>query len=301
VNQATAVLTFGVIPAQYLGNQLTVSASSASTGAITYTVLSGPATIVSGVTPPPASLVQTVVVPNGPGTGVFTAPNTAGNSILILLPVFTNQTPTIADTQANTYQQIAYASDALEGAGGWHSAAFLATNIKGGANTVSFAVGFTTAFLLEYQGLAALDTQAAMVNAVPADEPAPMSLTFSTQGPDLVVAAMYDQVGAVETLGLPLILSGTSTSVYAGTVAGAGTYTESNTQTSRFAQTLTVLGFGWAPGSSALVTITGTTGTIILQAAQAATANYSAAVATTTFAVGGSGFGGAFGIFGGGL
>ena len=76
--------------------------------------------------------------------------------------------------------------------------------------------------------------------------------------------------------------------------------TVSATSASTGAVTYMVLS-GPASVVGALVTITGTTGTIVLEASQAATANYTAATATTTFAVGGSGFGGAFGIFGSGL
>ena len=49
VNAGTATLTFSAVPAQTYGNPpFIVSAHSASTGAITYSVVSGPATVVAG-------------------------------------------------------------------------------------------------------------------------------------------------------------------------------------------------------------------------------------------------------------
>jgi YVTN family beta-propeller protein len=49
VNAGTSTLSFAAVPAQTYGNPpFTVSASSASTGTITYSVVSGPATVVAG-------------------------------------------------------------------------------------------------------------------------------------------------------------------------------------------------------------------------------------------------------------
>jgi hypothetical protein len=124
VTQATPTLTFASIPSHVFGDVFAVSASSASTGAITYTVVSGPATV-SGST----------VTTTGAGTVTLTANQAASGN-------YSAATATTSFTVAPATPKLVFASIPSVGFG--PSVTLSASSASSGAITYTVVSGPAT-------------------------------------------------------------------------------------------------------------------------------------------------------------
>ena len=324
-NPGTAALTFAAIPTHTYGDApFTVSATSASSGAVTYSVTSGPATI-SG---------NTVTI-TGIGTVVLGASQVATTN-------YNATTATISFTVNPEVPTLTFAAIAARTFG---DAPFTvsATSASSGAVTYSVTSGQATIsgnmVTITGAGTVVLGaSQAADGNYAAAT--ASTSFTVNPEVPSLVFAAIGTQIfgeppftvsatsassgtvtysvtsGPATISGNTVTLTGAGTVVLGASQAAAGNYAAA-TATISFTvnpETLTLTfaaipahNYGDAPFtvsasslstgvvtysvvsgpatiSGSTVTITGV-GTVQLQANQAATANYAASTATTSFTV----------------
>jgi hypothetical protein len=244
---STPALTFTPVPAQVYGYApFTVSATSNSTGAITYSVVSGPATI-SGNTVTLTGIGTVTLQANQAAIGGYNAASTT--------TLFAVTGESAALNFANIPNQIYGAAPFTVSATSNSTGAITYSVISGPAtisgNTVTLtAVGRVT--------LQASQAAAGVYAATTA------TIGFSVDGatPNLSFATIPSQTyGAA-----PFIVSATSNST------GAITYS-------------VVSGPATISGSS--VTLTGS-GTVILQASQAAAGGYTATTATTSFNISGA-------------
>ena len=244
VNPETPVLIFAAIPPQTYGNApFTVSASSASMGAITYSVTSGPATI-SGATVTLTGVGIVVLGASQAANGNFAAA-TASTSFTVAGEV---TTLTFASIPAKTYGAAPFNVSATSASNGaiTYSVTSGPATIAGSTVTLT---GVGTVVLGASQS-ASGDYAAATTSISFAVNPATPILTFS--------AIATQTYGAV-----PFNVSATSAST------GAVTYSVTS---------------GPATIAGATVTLTGV-GQVMLSASQAASGNYAAATATTSFTV----------------
>ncbi len=249
--QITPALIFAPISAQLTGAApFAVTATSASTGTVTYTVTSGPATIAGNI-----------VTVTGAGTVVLTANQAASGSYAAA----TATTSFTVGLSTLTVPVLTFApiSAQLEGAAPF---AVAATSASTGPVTYAVASGPATIagniVTVTGAGTVVLTAnQAASGNYAAATATTSFTVVFSTLTvPTLTFAPIVAQVeGAV-----PFAVSATS--------ASSGTVTYAVTS-------------GPATIAGNIVTVTGV-GTVVLAANQAASGNYAAATATTNFAVG---------------
>jgi hypothetical protein len=241
----TPTLAFVTIAAQTFGAApFTVNASSASSGAVTYAVISGPATISGGI----VTLTGTgtvVLSASQAATANYTAA-TASTSFLVMLPP---PTLTFAAIATQTMGNAPFAVSA--------------TSISSGAVTYTVTSGPAAVsgniVTLTGAGTVVLGaTQAA--TAVYAAGTANTSFTVTQGTPALNFTAIATQLAT----NVPFMVSATSAST------GAVTYTVAS---------------GLASITGSTLTLTGAAGTVILNASQAATANYATATANTSFTV----------------
>ncbi len=234
-------LTFAVPTHTFGDAPFTITATSNSTGALTYSVLSGPATI-SGST----------VTLTGAGTVVLQASQAAANSYtagtITATFVVTSATPTLTFTvPTHTFGDAPFTILATS-----NSTGALTYSVLSGPATISGStVTITGTGIITLQA-----SQAADANYVATTHTATFTVTSAT--PTLTFTVPNHTFGD-----MPFTIAATSNST------GAITYS--------------VLS-GPATISGSTVTITGA-GTITLQAAQAADANYVASTHTATFTV----------------
>lgn len=244
VTQAVPALSFAAIASQTYGNPpFTVSATSASSGAVTYTVVSGPATI-SGST----------VTLTGVGTVVLSASQAAT----------TNYTAATASTSFTVAQAVPSLSFTTIPSQTYGNAPFTvsATSASGGAVTYTVVSGPATV-----SGSTVTLTGAGTV-VLSASQAANGNYKAATAGTSFTVAQ------AVPSLSFASIASQTY---------GNAPFTVSATSASNGAVTYSVVS-GPATISGATVTLTGA-GIVVLNANQAATTNYTAAIASASFNV----------------
>jgi hypothetical protein len=248
VNPEVPTLTFAAIPTETYGNApFTVSASSASSGAITYSVTSGPATIVGNT-----------VTLTGAGPVVLGASQAATTN-------YAAATASISFTVSPETVALSFAaiSTHVYGDAPFQVSASDATGpVSGGAITYSVTSGPATVsgaqVTLTGAGTVVLGaSQAATTNYAAAT--ASISFTVNQGTPTLTFAAI-----PTETYGsAPFTVSASSTS------SGAVTYSVTS---------------GPATISGNTVTLTGV-GPVVLGASQTATTNYIAATASASFTV----------------
>jgi streptogramin lyase len=241
VAATTPTISFTVPNHTYGDAAFTVSATSNSTGAFTYTVVSGPATI-SGST----------VTLTGAGTVVLQTSEAADTNYTVATQnasfTVAATTPTIGFTVPNhTYGDAAFTVSATSNSTG----AFTYTVVSGPATISGSTITLTGAGTVVLQTSEAADT----------------NYTANTQNASFTIAA-----------GTPTISFTVPNHTY-----GDAAFTVSATSNSTGASTYTVLS-GSATISGSTVTLTGA-GTVVLQASQAADANYVAATQNATFAV----------------
>ena len=242
VGLGTPTITFSVPNQTYGAAPFPVSATSNSTGAFTYTVVSGPATI-SGST----------VTLTGAGTVVLQASEAADSNYAAATKNATFTvglgTPTITFTVPNqTYGAAPFPVSATSNSTG----AFTYTVVSGPATITGSTVTLTGAGTVVLQASEAADSNYAA---------ATKNATFT--------------VG----LGTPTITFSVPNQTY-----GAAPFPVSATSNSTGAFTYTVVS-GPATISGSTVTLTGA-GTVVLQASEAADSNYAAATKNATFTVG---------------
>lgn len=250
VGAEVPALSFASVPGQTYGNvPFAVSATSASSGTVTYSVASGPATI-SG----------NQVTMTGAGTVVLNATQAAsGNYAATTTPA------TTSFTVAPEVPTLSFASIASQTYG---NAAFAVTATSASSGTVTYSVASGPATISGNQitvtgaGTVVLNaTQAASGNYAATTTPATTSFTVAPEVPTLSFASIGTQNYGSST---PFSVSATSAS------SGAVTY---------------VVVSGPATISGNQVTVTGA-GTVVLSASQAASGNYAAAaIVTTSFSV----------------
>jgi hypothetical protein len=244
VAAGTPALSFAAIASQTYGaSPFTVSASSASSGAVTYSVVSGPATI-SGST----------VTLTGIGTVVLQASQAASGN-------YTSATATTSFTVAAETPALSFAAIASQTYGA-SPFAVSASSASSGAVTYLVVSGPATisgsTVTLTGTGTVVLQaSQAASGNYTSAT--ATTSFTVAAEIPALSFVAIASQT------------------------YGASPFTVSASSASSGAVTYSVVS-GPATISGSTVTLTGT-GTVVLQASQAASGNYTSATATTSFTV----------------
>jgi hypothetical protein len=324
VNAATPTLAFATIPAHTFGDTpFTVTATSVSSGAVTYTVASGPATI-SGST-------LTIT-----GTGNLTlsaSQAAAGNYAAATATTSFNvgaATPTLAfaTIPAHTFGDAPFAVTATSASSG-----AVTYTITSGPATISgnlLTITGTGTVTISASQAAAGNYAAATATTSFNDGVATPSLAFATipahtfgDAPFTVTATSvssgavtYTVTGPATISGNLLAITGTGTVTLSASQAAAGNYaaatattgfqvsaetptlafaaipahtygdtpfTVTATSASSGAVTYTVTS-GPATISGGTITIVGT-GTVTLQASQAAAGNYAAATATTSFNV----------------
>jgi hypothetical protein len=321
VSPATPTITFTVPNQTYGAAPFTVAATSNSSGAITYSVVSGPATI-SGAT----------VTLTGAGTVVLQASEAAlGNyavSTQTATFTVTGQPPTISFSVPNlTYGAAPFTVAATSNSSG----AFSYSVVSGPATILGSTVTITGAGTVVLQasqaaaGNYAAGTQNATFTVAAAAPTIGFSVANQTYGiaPFSVAATsnsagafIYSVVSGPATIsGSTLTLTGLGSVTLKASQAAAGNYT-SGTQNATFtvaagAPTITFtvasqtygatpfavaatsnstgaiaysLVSGPATLSGATVTLTGA-GTVVLQASEAAAGNYAAGTQNVTFAV----------------
>jgi hypothetical protein len=241
VGAVTPTISFTVPNHIYGDAPLMVSATSNSTGAFTYTVVSGPATI-SGST----------VTLTGAGTVVLQASEAADANYITAMKnaIFTVAagTPTISFTVPNhAYGDAPF----MVGATSNSTGAFSYTVVSGPATVSGSTVTLTGVGTVVLQASEAADT-----NYIAAKKNAPFAVGTIT--PTISFTVSNHTFGDA-----PFTVSATSNST------GAFTYTVVS---------------GPATVSGSTVTLTGA-GTVVLSASQAASGNYASSTATTSFTV----------------
>ena len=243
-----ATLTFAAIPPQTFGAApFSVSATSASSGAVTYSVASGPATI-SGST----------VTLTGAGTVMLQASQAAAGNYAAATATTTFSVTTPTGTTAPKLAFVANWGETF----GVAPFALSTTSLSSGAVTYSIASGPATinGNTVTLTGAGTLVVQATQAAAgVYASATTTMSIPIKPGASGLAFVA----VPATAYTSTPLTLSVTSNST------GAVVYSVTS---------------GPATISGNMLTLTGI-GKISLQATQAATTNYVAATATTSVGV----------------
>jgi len=241
----TPTLTFNAIPTQTYGTApFTVTATSNSNGAITYAVVSGPATI-SG----------NMVTLTGAGTVMLGASQAVSGN-------YTSASATDIFTVAPEPVTLSFAAIASQTYG---NGSFTVSATSASSGTVTYAVASGPATISGNivtptgTGAVALSaSQAATGNYAAATASTGFAVTPAT--PALSFAAINTQIVG----NVPFKVSATSAS------SGAVTYSVTSGPATIIGSTLT---------------LSGTTGTVMLSASQAATANYTSATATTSFSV----------------
>jgi hypothetical protein len=243
VSPDSVVLTFAPITAQVDGNApFAVSATSASSGAVTYSVVSGPATI-SGNT----------VTLTGVGTVVLNASQVANGN-------YTAATANTSFTVAAETPALAFTAIASQTYG---ASPFTVSATDASSGAVTYAVTSGPATIL---GSTVTITGVGTV-VLQASQAASGNYTAGTQNASFTVAAEAPTITFTvpnQTYGVaPFTVSANSNS------AGAITYSVVS---------------GPATISGSTVTITGV-GTVVLQASQAASGNYTAGTQNASFTV----------------
>ncbi len=322
VGVATPTLAFATIPAHTYGDTpFTVTATSASSGAVTYTV-TGPATI----------LGSTLTI-TGTGTVTLTA-SQAATSTYTAATTTTNfnvgvGTPTLAfaTIPAHTYGDTPFTVAATSASSG--AVTYTVTGpatISGSTLTITGAGTVTLSASQAAAGNYATATATASftVNAatptlafaaIPAhtygDRPFSVTATSASSG-----AVTYTVTGAATISGSTVTITGAGTVTLSASQAAAGNYAAATTTTSFTVNAATpTLAFAAIPAhtfgdtpfsvtatsassgavtytvTSGSATISGSTltitgaGTVTLTASQAAAGNYAAATTTTSFTV----------------
>ncbi|MGD0632552.1 MAG: putative Ig domain-containing protein [Terracidiphilus sp.] len=325
VNPATPILTFTAIPTQTFGAvPFTVSATSASTGAVTYSVTSGPATI-TGATVTLTGAGTVMLSANQAATANYTAATTAtsfmvnpGTPILTFASIPTETygnapftvSATSLSTGAVTYSvtsgpaTISGAAVTLTGVGlvTLGASQVASANYTAATTSISFTVNPETPILT----FAAIpqQTYGNAPFAVSASSASNGAITYSvTSGPATISGATVTITGAgtvmlsasqagsgnygAATTSASFTVAGEATPLTFTTIPtqtyGAVPFTVSATSASVGAVTYSVTS-GPATISGATVTLTGV-GTVVLGASQAASGNYAAGTATTSFTV----------------
>ena len=244
VGAATPTLTFATIPAETFGNApFTVSATSASSGAVTYTVVSGNATI-SGSTVTLTGIGPVVLSASQVAAGNYAAA-TASTTFTVAAEV---PTLAFANIPAKTFGNAPFTVSATSASAG----AVTYSVISGPATIAGSTVTLTgSGQVVLGASQAANGNYAAATTSV--------TLNVATAVPVLTFAPIPP-----ETFGnAPFTVSATSAS------SGAVTYAVTS---------------GPATISGSTVTLTGS-GLVTLSASQAASGNYGAGSATTSFTV----------------
>jgi hypothetical protein len=325
VNPATATLTFTAIPTHTYGDApFAVSATSASSGAVTYSVTSGPATVAGntvtltgvGAVVLGASQAATVNYTSATASTSFTVNIGVPTLTFAAIPnhAFSDAPFTVSATSASTgavtYSvtsgpaTIAGNTVTLTGVGtvvlGASQAA--TANYTSATASASFTVGIAVPTL----------TFAAIPTHTYGDAPFTVSSTSASTG-----AVTYSVTsGPATILGNTVTISGAGTVVLGASQAATANYTSATASTSFTVNAATPTlaftaipthTFGDAPfavsttsassgavtysitsGPASIVgntvTLTGS-GTVVLGASQAATANYTSATASTSFTV----------------
>jgi hypothetical protein len=318
-------LSFATIPAETYGNAaFTVSATSASSGAVSYTVVSGPATI-----------VVNMVTLTGAGTVVLSASQVANGNYAAATTTasFTvaTEVPTLsfATIAAKTYGAPAFAVSATSASSG----AVSYTVVSGPATIVDDMVTLTgtgTVVLSASQvangNYAAATTTTTFVVAteiptlsfatIPAETYGNAAFTVSATSASSGAVSYSVVSGPATIVGNMVTLTGAGTVVLSASQAANGNYAAATTTTSfTVATEVPTLSFATIPaetfGNAAFtvsatsassgavsytvvsgpativgstVTLTGS-GTVVLSASQAANGNYAAATTTTSFTV----------------
>ena len=247
VNGATPALIFTTIAAQTYGAvPFTVSATSNSTGAITYSVVSGPATI-SGSTVTLTGSGSVTLQASQAAAGSYMATSAATNFNV------NGATPTLAfpTVVTQTYGATPFAVTATSNSAGAITYSVISGPATISGNTVTLTGG----------GAVMLQASQAAAGGYTA--------TTATTG--------FNVNGATATLNFATVPSKTY---------GAAPFAASATSNSTGAISYSVVS-GPATISGNIVTLTGT-GTVTLQASQAAAGGYIATTATTFFAVSGA-------------
>jgi hypothetical protein len=244
VNPETPTLAFALIPSKTYGDAaFSVFASSASSGMITYSVVSGPASI-SGNTATITSAGTVSLQASQAATTDYTAA-TVTTSFTVSQETLTL---TFASIPAKSYGDAAFSVSASSASSG----TITYSVVSGPASISGSTVTITGAGTVVLQA-----SQAATSNYTAAT--ATTSFTVSQETPTLTFAS----IPAKSYGDAAFLVSASSVST------GAITYSVVS---------------GPATVSGSAVTITGA-GTVVLQAAQAATINYTVATATTSFTV----------------
>jgi hypothetical protein len=318
-------LTFASIPAQTYGNApFTVSASSASPGAITYSVVSGPATI-SGSTVTITGIGTVTLQASQAASGNYAAA-TATTSFTVAAAAPTFNFPGIAN---QTWGAIPFMVRATSNSTGAITYSAVSGPVTVSGNTVTLT-GIGTATVRASQAAAGNYT-AASASSTFTIAPAAPTLSFAAIGsqtygnaPFTVSASSaspgaitYSVVSGPATVSGNLVtITGIGTVVLQASQAAAGNYAAAQTTTSftvaAAAPTFNFPGIAnqtWgavpfmvratsnSPGAitysavSGPVTVSGNTitltgiGTATVQASQAASGNYTAASASSTFTI----------------
>jgi hypothetical protein len=243
--QTVPTLTFAAIPAQTFGvAPFAVSASSQSTGAITYSIVSGPATIagstvtVTGIGTVVVNATQAAAGTYGAGSATTSFNVSAANAGLafVAIPnVSYSTTPLTVSTTTSSTGSITY------------SVASGPATIAGNQVTLT-GIGTVT---LQANQVAAGNYLAGVATT---------SFNVLALNPQLTIAPILNQILNIA----PFLLTSTSLST------APITYTVKSGNATILGNLITLLG----------------TGTITIQASQAAAGNYLSAVATTSFSVG---------------
>jgi ABC-type anion transport system duplicated permease subunit len=238
---ATPAIAFTVANHTYGDAPFTIGATSSSTGTFTYTVVSGPATV-SGST----------VTLTGAGTVVLQASQAADSYYTLATQNVTFTVAAIAPTVSftvpnHTYGDAPFTVSATSNSTG----AFTYSVVSGPATVAGSTVTLTGAGAVVLQASEAADT-----NYVAATQTA--AFTIATATPTIAFAVPNHSFGD-------------------------GVFTVSATSNSTGAFTYTVVS-GPATISGSAVALTGT-GTVVLQASEAADGNYLAATQNATFSV----------------
>ncbi len=241
VSAEAPTITFTVANQTYGAAPFTVSATSNSSGAITYSVVSGPATI-SGSTVTITGVGTVVLQASQAAAGNYTA-GTQNATFTV-----SAEAPTITFTVANqTYGVAPFAVSATSNSSG----AITYSVVSGPATISGSTVTITGVGTVVLQA-----SQAAAGNYTAGTQDA--TFTVSAEAPTIAFTVANQTYGVA-----PFTVSATSNS------SGAITYSVVS---------------GPATISGSTVTITGV-GTVVLQASQAASGNYTAGTQTASFAV----------------
>jgi hypothetical protein len=242
------VLTFAPIPAQTFGNPpFAVSATSASSGAVTYTVVSGLATIAGNI-----------VTLTGTGTVVLSANQSASGN-------YAGATATATFTVAGVVPTLSFTPIAAKQYG---NAPFAVSATSASTGAVTYAVVSGPATIAG--------------NIVTLTGPGTVVLGASQVASGNYAAATATTSFAVTPAPVP-ILPDLSFAPIAAQTYGNAPFAVSATSASNGAVSYSVVS-GPAAISGNIVTLTGA-GTVMLSATQVASGNYAAATATISFMV----------------